>query len=75
MINLDAHDSQLAAGAIAAIRAAIAGAHRPAGVAKKIFSAAAGHRNNGRAAAIRRYQLAGNRSVSNRSYKDDFCTD
>jgi hypothetical protein len=58
-LNLDQHDIDLVKGVKAALDAAIAQAHQPIGVAKRVHSLAARHRNKGRAAAMRRHPFAG----------------
>jgi len=58
-LNLDDHDVALVAKVKAAFDAAIATAHQPIGVAKRIHSLAARRRNKGRLAAMKRYPFHG----------------
>jgi hypothetical protein len=59
MIKLDVHDEALVKAAVASIREAFRGAHKPAAVAKRIAVIAVRQRNRGRAAAIKRHPFAG----------------
>lgn len=58
-MQLDSHDANLVEIARAAIRVAVADAHMPSTVAKRITSEAVKHRNRGRAAAIKRHPFRG----------------
>jgi len=59
MIYVDDHDAMLVASAKEAMLQAIAKAHNPVAVAKKIASFGTKNRNVGRAAAIRRHPFKG----------------
>lgn len=59
MLTLNAHDEELVAVAKAAIEKAIAAAHVPVAVTKRISAFAVRHRNRGRTAAIRRHKFNG----------------
>jgi hypothetical protein len=59
VIELDDHDTALVALARAALDNAIANAHRPSAVAKRITTLAVRHRNRGRAAAMKRHPFSG----------------
>lgn len=59
MIKLDVHDEALVRAAVAAIRKAFRGAHKPAAVAKRIVVIAVRQRNRGRAAAIKKHPFVG----------------
>lgn len=58
-LQLDSHDIALVEIVRAAIRTAVADAHLPSAVAKRITSEAVRHRNRGRAAEIKRYPFLG----------------
>ncbi len=58
-LNLDEHDADLVKCVKAALDAAIAKAHQPIAVAKRVHSLAARHRIKGRLAAMRRHPFAG----------------
>ena len=59
MLILDDHDKVLVELARKAIRDAVASAHQPSAVTKRIVAEAAKHRNRGRLAAIKRYPFRG----------------
>ena len=59
MIHLDEHDNLLTRKAARAIRDAIAQAHMPVAVAKRISVLATRHRNQGKQAAKKRYPFRG----------------
>lgn len=63
-IHLDEHDESLAELVRAMIDQAVARAHQPSGVAKRIAAKAIACRNNGRDAAISRYPFKGICEVS-----------
>src|SRR5260370_18052185 len=54
-LKLDAHDTALVTLVKATLDAAIASAHAPSAVAKRLHSLAARHRMKGRAAAMKRH--------------------
>jgi len=65
MLKLDTHDEALVEKAKTAIAKAIASAHSPVAVAKRITVFAVRKRNRGRAAAIKRYPFKGICEASN----------
>lgn len=58
-IKLDPHDESLTNLVFTAIQAAVATAHAPTAVAKRIAVVAVRHRNRGRVAARRRHPFSG----------------
>jgi hypothetical protein len=59
MLTLDPHDEALVSAAKAAIEEAIASAHVPVAVIKRIVAFTVRHRNRGRADAIKRHPFKG----------------
>jgi hypothetical protein len=67
MLALDSHDAALVARAQRAISEAVASAHMPPAVAKRLFALAARHRNKGRNAAIKRHPFKGKCEASGKA--------
>lgn len=59
MLKLDSHDEALAEAAKRSIKRAIAAAHKPVAVTKRISAFATRQRNQGRSAAMKRHPFSG----------------